>query len=465
MLTYSLNDTGSDSLYIYIYKCIKNDILHGVLAPDTKLPSKRSFAKNLGVSIITIENAYATLLSEGYIYTIPKKGFYVSDSYSDNSKRDNASLKKNDNASPQYEYEFDFVSSQINPDQFPFSTWAKLMRETISKKSHELMKPSPGGGIAQLRVAIAGHLKQFKNMNVSPEQIIIGAGSDYLYSLIIQLLGFDKAYATENPGYKKIADIYRSHNVKCHFLNMDDKGVIISELNKCGADVAHVSLSHHYPTGIVTPASRRYELLGWLSENSGRYIIEDDYDSEFRVSEKNLPTLQSIDMTDRVIYINTFSKSLASTMRISYMVLPFPLIEVFKNKLGFYACTVSTFEQYTLAKFIYDGYFENHINRMRTYYSAIRDEFIKSLSSNPAFDGTIISEEKSGLHFLLKLNTDRSDSDIIKKAAEKGIKISCLSQYYTDDRNITQKNTLLINYSAIKLSDIERVVSMLGECI
>ena len=382
MLTYSFVDIGSDSLYEHLYKCIKNDIIKGVLKVGDKLPSKRNFAKNLNISTITVENAYAQLMSEGYIYSIPKKGFFVCD-IAKNLIDNEATIKtnyKSDNKgfiNDSRYYFADFLSNRTSKDNFPFSIWAKLMREVISEKNDELLVSSPGGGILELREAIADYLWQFRGMKVSPNQIIVGAGTEYLYGLLIQLFGRDKIFAVEDPGYKKISQIYKSNGIKCEFVPLDDEGISVKELEDREADIIHISPSHHYPTGKVMPISRRYEILGWASKSDSRYIIEDDYDCEFRLLGKPIPSMESIDVMEKVIYMNTFTKSLASTIRISYMVLPKNLLETFYSKLGFYSCTVSNFEQYTLARFIKEGYFEKHINRMRNFYRNKRDIWLK----------------------------------------------------------------------------------------
>ena len=281
MLTYSFENIGPEPLYLHLYKCIKNDILDGVLPSGTKLPSKRSFAKNLGISNITVENAYAQLQAEGFIYSIPKKGFYVTELpenmplTSDGHITSEAGrIAAGSIMEEEAQCKIDLVSNMTPPANFPFSIWAKLMREVISEKSGELMKKSPWGGIMELRSAISFHLKQFRNMDVAPEQIITGAGTEYLYTLIIQLLGYNKVYAVENPGYKKVAQIYKSNNVACEYIPVGSSGIVIEELEKRNADVAHISPSHHYPTGIITPVSRRYEILAWASRKKGRYIIE-----------------------------------------------------------------------------------------------------------------------------------------------------------------------------------------------
>ena len=294
MLTYSFENLGREPIYEYLYKCIKSDILHHVIPAGTRLPSKRSFASNLNISTITVENAYAQLLAEGYIYSIPKKGYYVCEISPEisNTIKSTSQLQR---AVTNPSYFSDFVHTQTNPDNFPFTTWAKLMREIITEKSKELMTNPPCGGIPELREAIAGHLLQFRGMQVSPEQIIIGAGTEYLYGLIIQLLGHNNVFAVEDPGYQKIANIYRCNNVECLHIPLDEEGIDPDLLARSNADILHISPSHHYPTGIITPVSRRYELLAWALKSDSRYIIEDDYDSEFRLMGKPIPSMQSMD--------------------------------------------------------------------------------------------------------------------------------------------------------------------------
>lgn len=474
MLTYSFENTGSDSLYEYLYKCIKNDILKGNLIPGYKLPSKRSFAKNLGISTITIENAYEQLIAEGYIYSVPKKGYYVCDI---SNVQHELSKSDDDNFSITYKvpesmneynskkiYPYNLASNHTNANNFPFFTWTKLMKDIIADRSDDLLTPSPVGGVAELRYAIAKHLAEFRGMNVSPEQIIVGAGTEYLYGLLIILLGRDKIFAVEDPGYPKIELIYKSNNVKCSCIGLDNEGIDVKALEDSGSDILHLSPSHHFPTGIVTPISRRYEILGWASKKNSRYIIEDDYDSEFRLLGKPIPSLQSIDVSDKVIYMNTFTKSLMPTIRISYMVLPFRLLELFKEKLGFYSCTVSNFEQYTLAKFISEGHFEKHINRMRIFYRNQRDELITEIEKSPLSKLVTIQEENAGLHFLMTVDTDLTDEELIKRAEDKGLKIRCLSQYYVNKNN-AQMHTLVINYSGISVENISKAVQILYECV
>jgi len=463
MLTYSFVDLGSDSLYEHLYKCIKNDIMSGQLKSGDKLPSKRSFAKNLDISTITVENAYAQLMAEGYIYSLPKRGYFVSEvkTFSEKQPERVSELPER----PKEETCFaDFISNRTSHANFPFSIWAKLTREVLAGEDSTLLLPPPAGGIMELRKAIADHLYQFRGIDVSPEQIINGAGTEYLYGLLIQLFGNEAVYAIEDPGYQKIAQIYTSHGVGLCYIPMDEGGVCTGVLEDSGADILHLSPSHHFPTGRVTPISRRYELLGWASKSDGRYIIEDDYDSEFRLLGRPIPALQSIDVMDKVIYMNTFSKSLSSTIRISYMVLPQKLLKQFYEKLGFYSCTVSNFEQYTLARFISGGYFEKHINRMRNYYRNQRDILLESIRKSPLAGKIKIKEENSGLHFLMELQTEMPDDLLEEKAGRMGLRISCLSAYYHQPEQAKQ-HVLVLNYSGIDREKMAEAIEILERCV
>ncbi len=464
MLTYVF-DNSDTPLYEQVYKHIKSDIISGILSPGEKLPSKRSFARNNGISTITIQNAYDQLISEGYVFTVPKKGYYVAN-INEMSRVPAGTSIKLDIKIPEKpaKFRFDLSNNKINPDNFPFSIWAKLLRETMSERSRELMEVSPTGGIYELRAAIADYLKSFRGMLVDPDQIVIGAGTEYLYGLLIQILGKNKKYCIENPGYKKLAQIYKQYHVECGFADIDDSGISVDSLHKSGADIAHISPNHHFPTGITMPANRRYEVLAWANEEAGRYIIEDDYDSEFRANGKPLPTLFSIDACEKVIYMNTFSKSLTPTIRISYMILPVHLANIFYSRLSFYSCTVSNFEQYTLASFIDRGYFEKHINRMRLYYIRQRKRLISCIENSNLKDKCEIIENESGLHFLLRLRTDIPDEVLKEKMKESGIKIQSLSEFYLSDEG-AKEHYFIINYSNIDLNKFTQVSEIICSLI
>ncbi len=296
-------------------------------------------------------------------------------------------------------------------------------------------------------------------MHVSPENILIGAGTDFLYNLCIQLLGRDKIYAVEEPGYGKIRRIYAAGGVTCISAALDSQGVRPECLEN--ADVLHFSPSHHFPTGLVTPMGRRREILGW-AQRTGGYIIEDDYDSEFRFDAHPMPAMQSMD-SQRVIYMNSFSKSLAPSIRISYMVLPQGLMEVFQRELGFYSCTVPSFEQYTLARFISRGYFEKHINRMRRFYRRRRNRVVAMLQSCAAADRLKILEQDAGLHFLLQVDTRLSDAALTQRLNGAGIRVHALSHYFHDAT--PDLGCLVVNYAGLKEERLEKAIERLPELL
>lgn len=462
MLTYTLDKNKGISLYECLYRNIKNDILDGKLKAGDKLPSKRTLAQHLKVSIITVENAYSQLIDEGYVYAIQKKGYYVGKVAGFMPAVKKPNLPDDQPASP--EYFMDFKKNSIISEHFPFTVWAKIMREVILEQDKRLLEPLQYNGVFELRRAIADYLYHFRGMAVDPKQIIVGSGTEYLYNLIVQLLGREKVYAAENPGHTKIAKIYQVNGIGCEYIDIDKDGLSAGGLRKTCADVVHISPAHHYPTGIVMSAGRRQELLHWASEKTGRYVIEDDYDSEFRFAGRPIQTMFSIDHHEKVIYINTFSKTIAPSIRISYMVLPGHLLEKFRKKLDFYACTVPGFEQYTLAKFISQGSFERHINRMKKLYRQKRDTVISAIQSSPFSAKVTINEEKAGLHFLMKVDTPLSDQELKAGAAREGICLACMSDYlHTADRKYN--NILVMNYSGIDTGRLPEALRRLARVL
>ncbi len=452
MLTYELTKQPGIALYEELYRCIRADILHGVLPAGQKLPSKRTLAANLKVSKITVEAAYAQLLAEGFIRSKEKVGYFV-----EAVRQDSIQPLPDREEPPRQSFALDLTANCCT--DFPFSVWSKLQRSVMLDLREQLLLPLPNRGLPELRHAIAAHLAGFRGMRVSPQNILIGAGTDFLYNLLIQLLGRDKIYAVEEPGYDKIRRIYGAGGVRCVCAEMDEQGVVPQSLHE--AQVLHISPSHHFPTGIVTPLSRRAELLRW-AQAGDRYIIEDDYDSEFRFRAHPVPSLQSLDQTGRVIYMNTFSKTLASSIRISYMVLPGELMERFQKDLGFYSCTVPSFEQYTLERFLAGGHFEKHINRMRKAYKARRNRLIGILESCPMADRLTVLEQDAGLHFLVKVHTQLTDEMLTQALAGKGIRIRSLSSYYHGTIPSEDESCLVVNYSGLTEENLQQLERLLA---
>ena len=455
MLTYELKKAPGVPLYEALYRAIREDILTGQLAPGTKLPSKRALAAHLEVSKVTVEGAYSQLLAEGYLRSEEKVGYFVESDH--HSRPRNHAPAPTEAPAPRWLLDLTVNSPAAG---FPFSVWMRLQRQVMLDYGDKLLAPLPIQGCPELRQAIAEHLLQFRGLQVDPGNILIGAGTDFLYNLLIQLLGREKTYAVEDPGYGKIRKIYAAGGVECVSAPMDIQGVLPEALD--GAQVLHCSPSHHFPTGIVTPAPRRRELLCWAEAQPGRYIIEDDYDSEFRFHAHPVPALLAMDRAGKVIYMNTFSKTLAPSIRISYMILPPALMGVFRERLGFYSCTVPSFEQYTLARFLSGGWFEKHINRMRKSYRTRRNRIIELLKASPFAERMTILEQDAGLHFLLRIDTEKTDAQLKSLCAEAGIRISALSDYYEDTVPAWAERCLLVNYSGLAEEQLAQALEKLS---
>ena len=453
MLTYELIKAPGVPLYEALYRCIREDILTARLRTGEKLPSKRALAEHLEISKVTVEGAYNQLLSEGYIRSEEKVGYFVEAVEQVGSPQELTVPQSPEK--PTWPVD---LTANGPAEGFPFSVWMRLQRQVMLDHGHKLLLPMHNQGYPELRLAIARHLSSFRNMKVDPENILVGAGTDFLYNLLLQLLGRDKTYAVEEPGYHKIRQIYAAGGVACVSAEMDTQGVRPDSLGQ--AQVLHISPSHHFPTGIVTPAKRRQQLLEWAGED--KWIIEDEYDCEFRFHAHPVPSLYSMDRGGRVIYMNTFSKTLAPSIRISYMILPAGLMARFREKLGFYGCTVPSFEQCTLARFLEEGYFEKHINRMRRSYRSLRNRVVRILQECPMAEKMEILEMDAGLHFILRVDTALSDRELTELWAGAGIRVRTLGQYYDGPTPDWAEHCLVVNYSGLNGESLQKLEKALA---
>ena len=353
-MKYTVDKSKEQSAYIQLYSQLRNDIVNGVYRYGTKLPSKRIMAEESGASVITVEHAYLILCDEGYIESRQRSGYFVIYRQGDFTAHSDGS-----DIPP---YVIDRKEDVKN--EFPFSVLSKTMRKVLNDYGENILIKSPNCGCEQLRSAIAAYLARSNGMQVKPQQIIIGAGAEYLYGLIVQLIGKNRIFALEDPSYSQIKNVYRANGIKCDMLKMGSDGIISAELSRTAATVLHCTPFKSYPSGVTARASKRYEYLQWVQNKNG-YIIEDNFDSELTVSTKNDDTIFSLDKSGSVIYVNTFSHTIAPSMRAGYMVLPEKMLDKFDEKLGFYSCTVPVFEQYVLAELINNGDFERNINRVR----------------------------------------------------------------------------------------------------
>ena len=450
MLTYQLKKAPGVPLYEALYRCIRQDILSGKLSAHEKLPSKRALAVHLEVSKITVEAAYNQLLAEGFIRSVEKVGYFV-----ENLPKQPAAPIAKEAAEVRRDDLIDLTGN--SPSHFPFSVWSSLQREVMLDLGEGLLLPLHKQGLPSLRNAIARHLNQFRGMQVDPDNILIGAGTDFLYNLLVQLLGRDKIYGVEEPGYGKIQKIYEAAGAACNLLSLDADGVDPEDLGD--TQVLHISPSHHFPSGIVMSNPRRQELLRWASGQEDRWIIEDDYDSEFRFNAHPMPAMHTLNGGEKVIYLNTFSKTLAPSIRISYMVLPASLMDRFRQRLGFYSCTVPSFEQHTLERFISRGYFEKHINRMRKTYKSIRNRVLAAITGCSKAKHFTILEEHAGLHFLLQVALPLTDAQLQEKCRELGLRVAPLSSYYRSPEE--NSHCLVINYSGLTEESLKKLEDIL----
>lgn len=383
-MKYHIDQSGGKSAYMQLYEQLRKDIVSGSYTYGAKLPSKRLLAEEAGVSVVTAKHAYEILCDEGYLESRQRSGYFVVYRERDFLSPAERQVKEVSSHSESGRDEFFHGESGIGEEsveesanyrrhfhnvhstksEFPFSVLSKTMRKVLLDYGEEILEKSPNRGCLELRNAICTYLKRSSGIIAGPEQIIIGAGAEYLYGLIIQLLGKERIFAMEKPAYEKIHKVYEANGVMCDRLKLGKDGIRSEELKKTQATVLHVTPYNSFPSGITASVSKRHEYLRW-AESRGGYIIEDNYDSELTVSSKNEDTIFSMAEKDFVVYLNTFSRTVAPSFRVGYMVLPEQLLEVFDQKLGFYSCTVPVFEQYVLAELIESGDFERHINRVR----------------------------------------------------------------------------------------------------
>lgn len=456
-LTISLKPKSKTPLYEQIYNYIKQDIQNGRIKAREKLPSSRALSAYLEVSRSTVDLAYEQLLSEGYLESVPCKGYYacqIEELYHFSPDRP---VKEKSVFQEKSSCRYDFTPRGIDLDSFPYGVWRKITRNILLDDKKELFQLGDPRGEWELRETICSYLHQARGVNCRPEQIIIGAGNDYLLLLLSTLLGKERRIAMETPTYKHAYKIFEQLGYSPCTIPMDARGMQVSKLQGSGVDIAYVMPSHQYPLGIVMPIKRRLELLSWAANQEGRYIIEDDYDSEFRYKGKPIPALQGTDQRDSVIYIGTFSKSIAPAIRISYMVLPERLMQKCENQILHFSSTVSRIDQMILNQFLKDGYYERHLNRMRIIYGKRHDFLLKELKK---IEGCRITGENAGVHLLVEFVNGMTEEEGIRKAREEGVKVYPLSEYEIGGSE--KKSTVILGYATLSEPEILEAARRLG---
>lgn len=459
-LTISLKSKSRIPLYEQIYQYIKGDIQNGRIPYGERLPSTRALSKHLEVSRSTVELSYEQLLSEGYIEAKPCKGFFVSqieELYHLQKVPPQLPKKK----AEKRKYQYDFSANGIDLNNFPYNVWRKLSRDILLDNNAALFCAGDSQGEYNFRNAICSYLYQARGVNCTPEQIVIGAGNDYLLMLLGTIIGPSCKIGVEDPAYMQAYRLFKRLSYNTVPISMDKNGMCVTELRESQADIAYVTPSHQYPTGIIMPIKRRMELLKWAAEKDERLIVEDDYDSEFRYKGKPIPALQGYDVNDKVVYLGTFSKSIAPAIRLSYMVLPKPLLNVYEEKSHFINVTVSKMDQLLVQRFIEQGYYERHLNKTRALYKSRHDILIEELK--PLLHMCSISGEHAGVHLLLTFPPERSEKQLIDLAAEKDVRVYGLSEYCIQKRS-DQHTTILLGYANLSEEQIKKAVKQLVEC-
>ncbi len=452
-------DPGADRpLYQQLYDSLAAQIKSGRLKRGDRLPGKRSLASQLAVAVNTVDTAYQMLVAEGYLEARAKSGFFVLE-YTDVLPQ-TAAPRQEPPPPPAPAPKFDLSTGAVDTALFPFRTWGRIQKELLYNGSG-LLSHGHRQGDPELRRELENYLRSYRGVVCSPEQVVVGAGVEYLLGLVATLLHGSVA-AVENPGYDRPRTILENNGIACRYVGIDNGGLDPAALESSGANLCYVTPSHHFPTGVTMPAGRRAQLLRWAAAQPGRYILEDDYDAEFRFDMRPIPSLQGMAGPDGpVVYLCTFSKSLAPSIRIACMVLPWPLLERYRRAFGSYASTVSRFEQQTLRLFLEEGYFPRHLARMRSAYKARMERLTAALEERFGRENIRLTGRHTGLHLLLTLPDGPGEERMTAAALREGVRLRGLSGYYMADRERCPENTVVLGYASLRDEEIPELVQAL----
>lgn len=502
MLTPSLTAGAGTPLYEQLYRHIRSCIENGELAANDRLPSRRNLAEHAHISPFTVDNAYRQLLAEGYVYTVPKRGYFVCDlppmiasercqkpsGSRMRSKEDvggkgcdardsngvglqrqpdptappsqppgmPAAAKPQEHPPSEEAIRYDLKTNAVDITHFPYSVWSRLMRECMRENPASLLAAGDPEGDEGLRREIAHYLHAFRGMEVDPSRIVVGAGTEYLIGLITELVA-EASVAFEDPGYDKIPRLLAARHVAGYPVPVDDDGIRVDELERTPASLVVVTPSNHFPTGAVMGIGRRTRLLDWASQGR-RYIIEDDFDSEFRFVRRPIPTLHSLDRGDNVIYLNSFATTLTPSLRIAYLVLPLDLMDDYRTRLRFYSSTVSRFEQLTLKRFLERGYYERHLNRMRGLYKARKSAFLDELK--PLGDQLATKGQDAGLHLVLTMPR-LTEKRLVSLSRAQGVGVRPLSRSYAG--TAPETHAVVAGYAGFQEEELRQAARLLVE--
>lgn len=447
-----------EPLYLQLYKYIKTEMESGSIPPYTKLPSKRKLAAAVQISQNTVNAAYQQLVAEGYLEVRTRSGHFAGKVMEEGSfallSKPKQTIAEWKDERDGYDYVFDHAN--VDASAFPFDIWRRLYKDVLSGKEN-LLPLGDSQGDYGLRSEIAEYLYRSRAVQCSPSQIVIGSGTQSQLLLLVQILGWNRKYAMENPGYSKVRNVFHSNGIKVEPIPLDREGLDIRVLQNQETEIVYVTPSHQFPTGVVMTVSRRYELLQWAAEKKARYIIEDDYDSEFRYSSKPIPSLQGLDNSGKVIYIGTFSKALMPSLRLSYMVLPTELLDIYRDRFAFYSQTVSRIDQKVMERFMKEGFWISHVQKMRKIYGRKKEVLVSSLRKSFGNDSQIHGQN-GGLHVLVELDQTIPEWELIERARKEKVLVHSLSIHYADNTKPALCNTVLLGFANLAENEIQEGV-------
>ncbi|PCF35411.1 GntR family transcriptional regulator [Staphylococcus delphini] len=460
MLMFDINQRADQPIYIQLYDNIKQSIINGRMHEGEKLPSKRQLSQYLSVSQTTVENAYAQLVDEGYIYSQPKSGFFVSDieTLPLTNKAPLAAFHSQRNITPEPAYAFNL--GMIDQAHFPFDQFRKYAKEAFEELQFHLVEPGHKQGDDALRAQISRYLFHSRGVQSTPEQVIVASSTEQLLSIITDLLPGQKEMMLEDPIYPQVHQVLKRKHIPYRFVPVEKDGIAMNTIENASQHIVYITPSHQFPTGVTMSLKKRMRLLKWASADPQRFIIEDDYDSEFRYEGKPIPALQSLDQTGSVIYVSTFSKSISPTIRVAYAVLPESLIQHYQTIENIEGGTVPRHTQYIVSQFIETNQFERHLNRMRKIYRHKRDRILQPLKQHPALFN--ISGEKTGMHFILTIKNGWSEAQCIKQLKHYDINMIPLSHYLYETQQVQPQ--FVVGFGGIHESEIEAHVQQLIAC-
>ncbi|MDU2064677.1 MAG: PLP-dependent aminotransferase family protein [Sporomusaceae bacterium] len=455
-----LDNNDRRPLHVKLYNQIKNQILSGKLTPTTKLPSVRNLSQELSISRNTVEYVYEQLCTEGFIYSKPQSGYYISLLEQEFSPSLSQKIASPLHQADKKTYLFDFHPAHLSSDSFPIKSWRKQLTDCLQEDPKQFALYSDPCGEIELRREIQQYLERFRGVSCAPEQIIICCGIQDSMSNLAQILRSDHSVlAVEDPGHWIPRSVFQNHSYSIRSIPVNSDGIDLDYLKSTDSTIVYVTPSHQFPLGYIMPAENRLKLIHW-AETIGGVIIEDDYDSELRYHGKPIPALQGLHPEGKIVYIGTFSKILSPALRISYMVLPYQLLSTYNKLFGKYAATVSLLEQRTLLRFMQQGYLEKHLRKMRTKYKKKHDALVKSVDCHFGNHAHIL-EQGAGLHIVLELvDCSLDEQELIRRAEEKSIRLLPLPSVC--QKNKAHAPRIMLGFGGMSPDDLDKGIELLS---